>query len=438
MVKDIPVCGNSVCSVLFIVLLTASLLASSVMGQDAPGFRVDFEKNPLWVISGAWSGAGDKLYLADTMRQEIIAINLEGEVLPPQSVPLDGTGHSSFSLLRSGRSGFLLELSDGAILRLDEDLNKGAGPVTNLVGTVSSQSTGQTRTVASLFAWAAVGDHVFAFGDIKQDSPPWVSGFLEIPLANPADFDFFLDLRLSLGDPIVSFYQLGLNLIEAQGSTAYVLVMDDPPYLTITEPGEEPEIVAVESVCGQRPSVPKVSGFESLPPAYRALERSEGPLGVYSQGDHVFLLCRKQIDGSLGFALAEVDLSSGEAISLVPIETDAAHLTIIPGPRYWAFVEKGPVVAAESGGPYMPITSVQMIPATTIGNPRHRSAGVATDKGILPAWVRTDRLWQVITFLFGGIGVPLLFIIVPRLRALAVRSCARLWRFLRSGMGTAS
>ena len=92
--------------------------------------------------------------------------------------------------------------------------------------------------------------------------------------------------------------------------------------------------------------------FES----YRAVENQEMPVGLYVWQGRLFLLVKSAADVSSGTAWHLVELSVGGGTVVkdtvvkdtavknsVELPTTAADITVVPGPEYFAVIEKGKI-----------------------------------------------------------------------------------------------
>jgi hypothetical protein len=71
------------------------------------------------------------------------------------------------------------------------------------------------------------------------------------------------------------------------------------------------------------------------------------PAGLYAWQDSLFVLMRRP-EGASGnrWFLARIDPRRGMVSGGVFLPTQAKHLTLVPGPRFWAILEKDAVLAA--------------------------------------------------------------------------------------------
>jgi hypothetical protein len=94
----------------------------------------------------------------------------------------------------------------------------------------------------------------------------------------------------------------------------------------------------------QAPVLPSFTTRDDFAPVMRAVERSKMPTGLYGWGQFLYILTREPLkDGTTRWRLTRIDPRSDRIEGEVVVPSRANHLTVVPGPRAWAFIEKGPV-----------------------------------------------------------------------------------------------
>jgi len=134
-------------------------------------------------------------------------------------------------------------------------------------------------------------------------------------------------------------------------------------------------------------------------------------MGLFSIDSRLYLLCRRIDNKVTKFYLAGIDIATGKAESRFRIPTDAAHLTVVPGADYWAFVQKGAVQMMPEG-PYTPTRKVLFVPSDKIDG----TARVADlDEQLyqnkpetISEWLTQSEWGPLVGFLFGGVGLAVL------------------------------
>jgi len=95
------------------------------------------------------------------------------------------------------------------------------------------------------------------------------------------------------------------------------------------------------------------SPFDGVPLAaisarFSALEKMSVPVGLYAWGEHLFVLMRRPMGGgnATRWSISKFEPQEGRLIGEVVLPTHAKHLTLIPGPQFWAILEKEVVHSA--------------------------------------------------------------------------------------------
>lgn len=298
--------------------------------------RAPFDVKPLWVSSGVWDRSGT-LLLADVMRGAILRYSPNGQLLG--TVTLSG----SPSGLQTAGNRTVVKDREGRFLSLEP------GSSAFGEGSILGRSQGPRGEIRSIFNWSLAGKNLLAFGDVLLPDGTWKSGLLRVPLESPRNFEILRDW--APGHPARSLYLLGNPYVASIGNRGYFLSLDGAPALYEVTLGEGrsslrriPLSVAPVSIPASR--IP--AGPGSVAARYSALEGSSVPAGLYAWQDSLFVLMRPPLEGAPGnrWFLARVDPRRGTVSGGVFLPTQAKHLTLVPGPRFWAILEKGAVLAA--------------------------------------------------------------------------------------------
>jgi hypothetical protein len=74
------------------------------------------------------------------------------------------------------------------------------------------------------------------------------------------------------------------------------------------------------------------------------IERSKMPVGLYGWEGFLFVLTREPAQGGgTRWMIHKIDPRKDAVVGSSQIPTRANHLTVVPGPKKWAFLEKGRV-----------------------------------------------------------------------------------------------
>ncbi len=324
---------NAVLSVLLFV--SAASAVPLIAGR-----RVQLQSPPSWVNSGAWSADGEALLLVDALNSKITSYSPHGERLKSIASP-SKVGSLAFprpSVLHTAQRGYLLEDEDGHLIVLGNDQQ----PKTSI--DLLAQAKNNLGDVSSIFGWVPMDSSILAFGDIKRDNG-WVSAFMRIPLANPDKFEILH--AMAIGDPARNFNLLGLPFVASIGNDqGYFLVMAEVPYIMDAGSAGQParRLAALNQYAGKRPTLPEKKGVESAQRIYQKIESSSFPAGLYGSRGFLYVLLRKAVGvGRTEWSLVKINPKTDKVVWVRPIKSSASHLTVIPGPENWAFLEKGPV-----------------------------------------------------------------------------------------------
>jgi hypothetical protein len=301
----------------------------------------------------------------------------------------------------------LVELKDGEIFLLTEA--GGSESLGHMNGRqVLTQDGSQRRSfLGGVNTWTATKNDFYVFGQVQYSAGEWSGGFLRVPKDSSLPASFLSD-EYDLDDPLFDYYLLGLGIFASDGSSAYLLVMEEAPYVLAIQRDEVTKRIPVDSSCGGRPQIlPMTKGEEVA--VYGSLANADGPIGLYSQREHLFLLCRCSKGEGIGYYLVQLDPDSGATLGTRRIASKAAHLTVVPGSEYWAFVEKGSVESVANGTTAVaPIQSILFHPANDI-----MGTAIGADVPVIkksPFSLRkfAGMLWRERAWIFSGLGVSLI------------------------------
>lgn len=344
--------------------------------------RVALSPRPGWVSSGAWMENGTELVVADARSRQVLSFDAQGKGFTARPQKLTrALEDSSPARIIADPAGDLLfaELERERFTVLD---SKDAFPIyrkniraESLVGDASQG----TRSLDKLFLWAPVRTDVLAYASIKEVAPGGQeassSEFVRFPVEHP---DQFQTVVARNRNPSKIFYKLGHPLISSLRDTGYLLFFDNgTPGLYRNEKGstELLPMGALDALYprgGGSPVLPTFVRPEDFPAVMRAVERSSMPVGLYGFDGFLYVLFRSPSGGATKWVMSKIDVDPrvDAIVASIDIPTRANHLTVVPGPREWAFIEKGPA----RGHKDQDVNSVLFVPAsrikgTSAGNP---------------------------------------------------------------------
>ena len=309
--------------------------ASELQGAD----RLDLNPPPKWSVSGAWSQDGRHLLLVDAFRSQILEYRGDGSLVQGHEVPLGGTTvFSRPSTLKPRSGGFLVEQEDAAFVFLDPDLT--SQRETDLL----AETLQSPLRIASVFSWTLMGgeeDQLLLLGDVQLENAETRTGFLRVPLDDPGEAELLFELE---DDEAVDYYLLGHQYMTSLGGKAYLVEMTRSPSLVeVTPEGGVRRLEVFPEGFELRPYLPNQGGLDQIPAMFAAVERSRMVAGLYAWEGHLYLLTREPVADGCRWTLLEIDPARETIVQSFTLPTSAPHLTVVPGPESWAFLERGRV-----------------------------------------------------------------------------------------------
>lgn len=334
-----------------------------------------------WPHSAIWGSSGEYLLVVEALEQQVYKISPCGEMVtylserthqqisPPSTRPIH--------LRRDGETHYLLEdktnLGNGSdrLIRFDYD-----GNVSSLI--TLKDSSMKNQSLGAIYDWVPIGKGVLAFGDIYHEtSKTWMSAFVYFEPNNKGYS--FLGMGTQSRDRYFerNFYVLNLYYIAALGDTGYILNMHEKPdIIVVTLETDKPNIKheQLKDLPEELGIIPNYEysdeyGGTKATNFYRLIEASALPIGLYSWGDSLYLLTKSEMDANweTEWTLHELDPTNGEIRGSNILHTRSPNLLIVPGERYWAFIQKSQVQGIGALRiPYMETSSMILVPSEWI------------------------------------------------------------------------
>ena len=294
-----------------------------------------------WTISGSWKDR-DTLLIVDALNNEVLRFSKAGRPQGAISAVTGGdAGRFLPSVVKTRGDRLFLELANGRMVTLNQD-----GTTIGKKSILTDAVRGGQK-VESMFLWDVTesGSDLVTFSDIQGPPGEWASGFLRIPLKDPAGFQVLH--RLPITDASRTFYRLGYSYITSLGETAFVLLMEEGRLGIYKNEKGSPDLVPLKAFpvgFSSPPSLPRFMRRENFAPVMNATERSSMPTGLYGWENSLYVLSRVPDGASSRWSLSKIDPWADQLLWTRILPSRANHLTVVPGPEKWAFVEKGPVL----------------------------------------------------------------------------------------------
>jgi hypothetical protein len=328
----------------------SALLAQTAFSKVGNGTTTDcsevtLTRKPGWTLSGSFTPDGSQLLIVDSLYNTILRYGSSGESLGPVGEPTKSMVADELPVTGKFRGeDFILEGTDGLML-FDKNFHR----VTTKKFQLATNHEGWKIT--GLWEWQPVGKtDIVAFADIGHGSNPYLeknakSAFIRFPLQDPTQFEILQSDKVT-GPPNKGYFRSTYTYITSLGETAYYLSMNEGLALYRQEKGKGQENISER--------LPKGLTSPPLRDWQRAsdflgwmadVEKESMPAGLFGWNGSLYLLYRTPQRGGTRWMLYGIDPTGKMQPSRVELPIQANHVTVIPGPQKWAFLEKGPVVA---------------------------------------------------------------------------------------------
>lgn len=325
--------------------------------------RIRLTPSPKWVTSGMWNSDGT-LVLVDALTSRLLRYSSQGTLLGSVSklVARPSASFRPFRLRMTDR-GALLQIEDGAFVRLNERLETSAS-----VKPMQADFSPSTKSLPAVYDWTTVRDQIYLFGDLQLPDGRWTSGLFLRALSSQGRLEMLYGMEVT--DPYRKFYLLGNPFLATVDGTAYFLRMDRLTTILEVQMDEKLRQLGSFQYGIGSISLPAQGGLRSASAVFHALEAADIPVGLYGQGKFLYVLSRRPDRGGTQWTLIKIDPKRDRIIARIALPSSANHLAVVPGPKHWAFLEKGPVEALG----IQVLSSVLLLPTASLQESEHRES----------------------------------------------------------------
>jgi hypothetical protein len=308
------------------------------LGNAGTCWRTDLALRPGWTISAAWSHDGATLFVVDNRQNQILSYSETGRALGTISEAVGAQLRNFFpSIIKTDQANFLVELASGRLVTLDPSLR----PIGRR-NILAEGARGGVK-IESMFQWDVAGGDLVTLSDLHgPGAGEWRMAFLRVPISDPSAFRILDPLPR---EPNRTLYRLGSPFIAGLGGTAYMLIADGTMRIYRNEKGGStlepmrafppgPDLV---------PILPRFQHPSDFADVMRTLERSSIPVGLYAWENFLYVVSRTPDISGTRWTLTRIDPRRDEVVGTTVLPLKASHIVVAPGPKRWAFLEKGPV-----------------------------------------------------------------------------------------------
>jgi hypothetical protein len=307
---------------------------------------------PSWITTGVWT---DKLLVVDVIERKLVEISQQGVADKVRSAIGEYLADSSITRIRPGvadsrgQAQPLVEFAGGKLLNLDRSLAPG-----RKAEALATNLQSGDRKLINLIDWVLSGDGKDVIGYADLEGPQegryrWMNAFVRFSLDKPDSFRIIHERPFPDGARMAM--HLTYPLMASIGSNAYVALVDGPMRLWRFGPDDkELQPLSLRAFPAHlrgriAPMLPSMMVWDDFPGIMETVAQSEMPAGLFAWDNALFLLSRRLEKNERQWFLSKIDPVKEELLWTVRVPGSADHLTVIPGPVEWAFLEKGPVAA---------------------------------------------------------------------------------------------
>jgi hypothetical protein len=266
------------------------------------------------------------------------------QAFDPRAIGVDGDGRLVLQLDGGNFSRLSPRFSPVSMFGLkDKQVRKAADPDRGIVDRVYSP-------------WAVTDDDIAFCADV-QVGEGWKTGYLSAPLSNLNDFGE-LSVTDSKNNPQWVYCRTGMRFIAtASGGNVYLLLGEDKDGDGVEDATSIRHFVidgaqiksskAPLAEFGPRPRLESYVKPEDFARTMGIIERATMPYGLFAStdGKTLYVLERTPDGKGTRWSLQAVDASDGERFGRAELPSRSSHLTVVPGPDAWAFLERSAPVS---------------------------------------------------------------------------------------------
>jgi len=347
-------------SLLAAVVLSFSLVAQAQQAQLASAdkcraFRIPDRLQPDWTISADWLKP-DVLVVADSVGGKLLHYSPDGKFLGRDPEILRkavekaefGKFHPSGFAVASTNTTWI-QMFGGRFVRVDE--YKSVQRTLDL----RDLPAGHDRKIAGVYDWTLAGDYFVGFGNFQDVAETWSTGFFSVSLDDRLKAHVVKELPRYPPERV--WYRLGFHYLTSIGDIGYGITVD--------EKSNRIELVRIPPRTGSierlgvrlrplqdPPSLEDYTTPEEYIQLMKEVEGSTMPIGLYGWQDDLYLVWRSYSRArAQEWFVTKIELfgdgnsrtSGVKILGTMKLPTTANHLMVVPGPKYWALIEKGPV-----------------------------------------------------------------------------------------------
>jgi hypothetical protein len=335
--------------------------------------RISLDPHPTWLSSGVWTKDSSALLLVESSRDPIaqyLAFNGKLQKEIPCEQP---------NSIQSVEGGYIVEQGSDQNISLSWLPASLASPARTIpLASMLKRGTTDVK-MQSLWQWVPFGSSsILGLSDYLQPQTVWSTAFVRFEKISGTQFELVTDPWPD--SERKKPYTLGYPFSAVLHGKAYFVLMDKVPKLCEFEHWN-PNCFTLPAF--QQPDLGRGKPIERL----KEFEANSSIAGLYADRKGLYVLDRRpefrpstprsdDLPIPTVWTLSRLDLKSHLVVYSKVIPTPAPHLTVIPGPIDWAFIEKGRAKALWD----QEIATMLLVPAAAIENPDPQVLKVSSER----------------------------------------------------------
>lgn len=299
--------------------------------------------SPQWITTGVWVEP-DELLLVDALSKDFLRFNGRGVYQGKQSEAVARAVVKKFRdflpvVAQGDEQDLWVQLVGTRMARIQW------GKVTATLDLWGQQVRDDAKLIG-IHNWTVSNDQLFGYGLFEMKDESVRAGFFRLNLDAPSDATLIKDFPRD--SPVHIWYRLGNQYLASLHGVDYGLWVDDDKMHLVRYDEDAQSLVDVGGLPPELVVPPKLPEFQTTADyeeVMAAVEKKTMPTSLFSWDEHLYLVWRsRDLQGNRDWWLSEIDPEQGKLVSTTRLPSSANHLLLIPGPKEWALIEKGPVV----------------------------------------------------------------------------------------------
>ena len=283
-------------------------------------------------FSAVWNTAETEVALTDFATAAILVYSLDGKVVRRVANP--GLGSLEFTkpaALQALREGYLLVDAPTHLVWFDSTWNA----FRSLDPRTASASTTRVEVIKSPHL---VEKSIFTLSPLSRDGEYAGWGLARVPIEEPGKAEILIPFQADSTQQ--DLYSFRHDFVATVGEKVFFLHYDPPVKILEAWPHRR-TLSVVPKELQKLPTLPRLAAREQVASLQALISRTTMPVGLFSDGEAIYLLTRKvSADSKREWLLSRIDEAADRVVHTVVLPTNAPNLLLVPGKQRWLLLEK--------------------------------------------------------------------------------------------------